>query len=310
MPGRGQLGANAGHLSSWHASPPPRLYQTLALGCYAERCHRFARAVAQKRAELREEAARARARRDRGQQQEEPGAAPGGGAAALLDELQQLVDATREEMQQALDAQPDEVGEFEGFGALLQGGAGGGAGGASKRSGRKRLVAGHAPSAALEARLAGLQRRPPAALLACACALADRSVARLRGLLASGEASAAAANAAVEQLPQEVKERRALMPWTTSPADAALAEGGGDDQEGGGGGGGCPPGADDLIRERQQEHVRLFLQARGAAKAAAAARARLEGLLGRPELSALQGGDGGSRAEARGLCRAACGITT
>ncbi|KAI8472964.1 MAG: HAUS augmin-like complex subunit 5-domain-containing protein [Monoraphidium minutum] len=282
----------------------------LTLGCYAQRCSRFAQLIAERRAELQAAAAAARARRD----PQQPGGTSGGGgaqgatAARVLEELQELVACVRGEMQQALDGAPDEVAGAAGAPPPPPSGLdprfdGGGSGGAARRRGgaRARLVAGHAPSPDLADRLRALQGRPPAALLACACALAERSVSRLRALLAGGEAAAAAANAAVAQLPREVKERRALMPWTTSAADAALAEGGGlegGDLEGGGGDAckGGRPDADELIRQRQQAHVRLFLDARGAGKAAAAARVRLEAALLRPELAELQRGEEGRAA--------------
>jgi hypothetical protein len=230
----------------------------------------------------------------------------------MLEELQQLVDLVRQEMQQALDLQADAIAEMPAPGAAgpllghsAQASDCSGDGGGGARRARPRAVAGHAPSPELSERLAALQLRPPAALLACACALADRSVSRLRALLAGGEAAAAAANAAVAQLPEEIKQRRALMPWTTSPADAALAEGGAGDDCGsssvgaGDAADGARPDADELIRLRQRAHLKLCLDARRASKAAAAARARLEGLLGRPELGPLQGSEGGGWAFAR-----------
>lgn len=165
------------------------------------------------------------------------------------------------------------------------------------RQRRTRIIAGHAPSPVLAPRLQALQRRPPAQLLAGACSLAERSVSRLRGLLASGEAAAAAANAAVAQMPRELRERRMLLPWTASPADAALIESGGAPAQ--------AADADELIRQRQQAHVRMYLDAQAAFKAAAAAQARLEGLLGRPELAALQSGATGERKGRLVLQRAA-----
>jgi len=231
--------------------------------------------------------------------------------AQLLDELQQVVDAVKGEMQQALDARENELGDSTSSLAAAsayskqqqqqqqqQQQHGGRQHGGGKQRGPSggRIVAGHVPSEPLERRLRALQQRAPNALIACACMLADRSVARLQDLLASGEAAAAAANAAVAQMPRELKERRALMPWTMSPADAALASDGAGDDGGIDDGAAGRPDPDELIRQRQQAHVRLFLEARGAAKAAAAAQARLEALLGRRELAGLRGGDDGAGA--------------
>jgi hypothetical protein len=252
--------------------------QALTLGCYTQRCLRLAQLLAERCNELAAAAARARPQPGRA-----AAGAPAEGAAELMGELQQVVEALKDDMRTALEAREAELLQLDGAGGP-----------------RARPVADLPPPPEAAVRLAALRGRPPAALLACACALADRSVARLRSLLASGEAAAAAANAAVAQMPRELKERRALMPWTMSPADAALADDGGD-----GSGGGTPKrhDADALIRQRQQAHVRLHLEARRAARAAAQAQARLEELLARPELAPLRAEGGGGAAGVHGARR-------